>query len=109
MKLEIGQVWISESSPHENFKIYDGIVDTCADSFEDESIPFDKQPETAKIFFWERLDRKAFLNFVEDKKGKKADSTYPYAWCGESKKNSLVAKIKKHQMKLVCNTTKPCN
>ena len=101
MKLEIGQVWVSESNPHESFKIYDGCVDTCVDAFEDESIPFDKQPETVKVFFWERLDREAFFKFVDEKKGKNRESTYPYAWCGESKKSSLVAKIKKNDMKLV--------
>ncbi len=101
LQLEIGQVWISESSPHENFKIYDGIVDTCVDAFEDESVPFNDQPESTKIFFWERLDRQSFLKFVEEKKGENSDSTYPYAWCGESKKASLVSKIKKHNMKLI--------
>lgn len=101
MRLEIGQVWVSDSNPHESFKIYDGIVDTCVDAFEDESIPFNEQPESTKIFFWERTDRKAFLRFVEAKKGKKVDSTYPYAWCGESKKGVMVAKIKKNNMKLV--------
>jgi hypothetical protein len=100
MKLEIGQVWISESNPHESFKIYDGIIDTCADAFRDESLPFSEQPETAKIFFWERVDREAFLKFVKEKKGD-SDSTYPYAWCGESKKGYLMSKIKKYNMKLL--------
>jgi hypothetical protein len=101
MKLKIGQTWISEESPHESFKIYDGIVDTCVDAFKDETIPFNEQPESAKIFFWERLDRKAFLEFVKSKKSENSESTYPYAWCGESKKNAIVSKIKNHKMRLV--------
>ena len=65
MKLEIGQVWISDINPHENFKIYDGIVDTCVDAFEDETIPFNEQPESVKIFFWERVNREAFSKFIK--------------------------------------------
>lgn len=100
MKLEIGKVWISDINPHENFKIYDGIVDTCVDAFEDETIPFNEQPESVKIFFWERVNREAFSKFIEEKKGRYSETTYPYAWCGESKKSSLVAKIKKNNMRL---------
>ncbi|MEM5009304.1 hypothetical protein WKH57_01155 [Niallia taxi] len=99
-KLEIGQTWISEDHPHESFMIYDGIIDTCVDSFEDESLPFNEQPETTKIFFWERINRQAFFNFVEGKKGVNYDTTYPYSWCGETKKQTIVNKIKKYGMKL---------
>jgi hypothetical protein len=101
MELKIGQTWVSEESPHESFRIYDGFVDSTCDSIKDFNLPFDEQPESSKIFFWERLDRKIFLDFVKEKKGENFESTYPYAWCGESKKNTLVAKIKKHKMKLL--------
>lgn len=100
MKLEIGQIWKSEKHPEQDFKIYDGIVDTCVDAFEDESIPFDKQPETVKIFFWERANIKAFNRFIDEKLGKKAVNTYPYAWNGESKKQALIKKIRDYEMEL---------
>ncbi|MCY8922166.1 hypothetical protein [Bacillus atrophaeus] len=98
MELKIGQEWISEKHPHENFKIYGGIVDTCVDSFKDESIPFDEQPEGAKIFFWERTDNVSFNKYVESRLGSNRDSTHPFARCGESKKSGLIAKIKKFNM-----------
>ncbi|MFV4887439.1 hypothetical protein RY279_18525 [Bacillus velezensis] len=98
MKLEIGQEWVSEKHPHENFRIYGGVVDTCADSFKDESIRFDEQPEGAKIFFWERADYASFDKYVESKLGRNRESTYPFARCGETKKSGLVAKIKKFNM-----------
>lgn len=100
MKIQIGQTWVSEDSPHENFKIYDGIIDTCVDAFEDESLPFDEQPETTKIFFWERINTEEFNNFVASKKGDDYKSSYPYAWAGESKKQYILNKIKKFNMKL---------
>lgn len=99
MKLKIGQTWLSDSHPHESFKIYDGIVDTCVDAFEDESIPFDEQPETVKVFFWERVDFDSFISFVEKKTGN-IESTYPYAWSSECKKSSLIRKIRKYNMYL---------
>ncbi|MGN7183659.1 hypothetical protein [Cytobacillus kochii] len=105
MKLEVGQVWESKEFPHENFRIYDGVVDTTVDAFEDEFMSFDEQPESCKIFFWERTNHKEFMKFVVDKKGLNSDSTYPYAWCGECKKSSIVRKIKKNNMNLI-NATK---
>lgn len=101
MKLEIGQKWISESNSYEDFEIYDGIVDTCDDSFEDESIPFNEQPESVKIYFWRRINDDAFEKFIVSKKGVNYESTYPYAWSGETKKKSIVNKIKKNNMKLI--------
>lgn len=101
MKLEIGQTWVSQLNPHESFRIYNGVVDTCVDSFKDETIPFDEQPETTKIFFWERADRLAFDQFVKGKKGKNYENSFPYAWCGECKKSSLVSKIKNNEMVLL--------
>lgn len=98
MKLEINQVWVSQTHPHESFRIHGGMVDTCADAFKDESIPFSEQPETAKIFFWERVDREEFIKYVDKKNGENAESTHPYAWCGASKKYSLTAKIRKFNM-----------
>ncbi|PSA89279.1 hypothetical protein C6370_20115 [Bacillus atrophaeus] len=98
MELKIGQEWISEKHPHENFKIYGGIVDTCVDLFNDESVPFDEQPEGAKIFFWERTDYASFDKYVESKLGRNRDSTHPFARCGETKKSGLIAKIRKFNM-----------
>lgn len=100
MILRLGQVWKSEKYPHEDFKIYDGIADTCVDAFQDESIPFDEQPETVKIFFWERANQKAFNDFVDGKLGVNAVNTFPYMWCGECKKQVLIKKIKEYEMKL---------
>ena len=99
MKLEIGQNWISKEFPHENFKIYDGIIDTCCDGIKDYTLEFNKQPEASKIFFWERTNLDEFNKFLVSK-NIKGDNTYPYANCGESKKGSLVSKIKKYNMKL---------
>lgn|GEM_PF-3475674 len=100
MYLGIGQIWWSSEFPHESFEIYSGIVDTTVDSFSDESLPFENQPEGAKIFFWKRADSDAFQGFIDDKyKGR--DSIYPHSWYGESKKSSLISKIKKYKMFLV--------
>lgn len=101
MKLGIGQIWNSKKHPEQDFKIYDGTIDACMDAFQDESIPFDEQPETTKIFFWERTNEKAFDKFVEEKLGRNPSTTYPYAWCGESKKQSLVKRIRDFEMALV--------
>ena len=101
MKLEIGQKWVSGNNPYEDFEIYDGIVDTCNDSFQDESIPFEEQPESAKIYFWRRINDDAFEKFIVRKKGVNCESTYPYAWSGETKKQTIVSKIKKNNMTLV--------
>jgi len=38
--------------------------------------------------------------FIVEQKGENYDNTYPYAWAGESKKNTFVRKIKKYNMKL---------
>lgn len=100
IKLVIGQTWISETHPYESFKIYNGTIDTCVDSFKDETLSFEEQPEGCKIFFWERSNKTAFEEFVKSVKGENYDSTYPYAWAGESKKNYLLKKIKKFNMKL---------
>lgn len=101
MNIQIGQTWISETHPHESFKIYDGVVDTCVDAFSDETIEFDKQPESCKIFFWERCEKAMFEKFLDEKLGIGRDSSYPYAWCGESKKSSIVKKIRKYNMKTI--------
>ena len=109
MKLEIGQTWISESHPHESFKIYSGIEDSfvLSDMEIYEPLEFNELPEKAKIFFWERVDIEAFNKFVADKKGLSYEdfmesnkNTYPYAWAGESKKPVLTKKIKQDNMKL---------
>ncbi len=100
MKLEIGQKWISEQFPHENFEIYDGCIDTCVDAIKDHTLEFNLQPETSKIFFWKRTNLDEFYNYLAGK-GIKGDNTFPYAWCGESKKSSLVSKIRKYNMRLV--------
>jgi hypothetical protein len=100
MKLKIDQTWKSENHPHENFKIYDVDIDTTCDCIKDFTLPFEQQPEASKIYFWERTNKEAFEQFVIDKKGNNYDSTYPYAWAGESKKSYLVSKIKKFNMEL---------
>jgi len=101
MELKIGQEWISDSHPHENFQIYGGIYDTYSE------VEFDKLPESNKIYFWERTNEQAFDNFIKKVKGKSVSdlikedrNTFPYAWAGECKKQSLVNKIKKYNMKL---------
>ncbi|WP_079709805.1 hypothetical protein [Paraliobacillus ryukyuensis] len=98
LELKIGQEWISDDNPHESFKIYDGIIDTCVDAFKDETLSFDEQPESTKIFFWERINREAFNDFIDKVKGKDSENTYPYAWCGESRKATIVNKIKNNNM-----------
>jgi hypothetical protein len=104
MKIEIGQKWISETHPHENLEIYDGekdlieISDMEIDYAFD--IPFNDLPEKAKIYFWQRTNKEAFDKFIVKKKGNSYDTTYPYAWAGESKKSAITSKIKKYNMKL---------
>lgn len=98
--LEIGQIWISESHPYESFKIYDGVGDGNVVDFYVHDFLFTELPEKAKIYFWKRVDQKAFEEFITEKKGENYDSTYPWAWCGESKKNILVNKIRKYNMVL---------
>lgn len=104
VKIEIGQEWISEENPHENFKIYGGEKDLIelSDLEIDYSfdLPFNKLPEKAKIYFWERTNTDAFNEFVKIKKGENCDSSYPYAWAGECKKSGILSKIKKNSMKL---------
>lgn len=64
MKIEIGQICVSESHPHESFKIYDGIEDSfvLSDMEIYHKIPFNELPETAKIFFGKGLMKKHFKN-----------------------------------------------
>jgi hypothetical protein len=95
IKLEIGQKWISKTHPHEDFKIYDIIIQE-----------WDNHP-TEIFYCWERINFDAFIQFVADKKGMTVDefqksnkNTYPYAWAGESKKSYLKDKIKKINMQL---------
>lgn len=102
MKLLIGQEWMSESHPHENFKVTGGVIDTCSDQYDHDKhfeLPFVLNLESTKIFFWERTDAESFNAFLYEKIGDK-DSTYPYAWNGECKKPALVRRIKKYNMKL---------
>jgi len=51
MKLEIGQIWISEEYPYESFKIYDVDIDTCCDNKKDFTLPFEQLPEASKDLF----------------------------------------------------------
>ncbi|WP_342532720.1 hypothetical protein MHB40_14760 [Lysinibacillus sp. FSL K6-0057] len=99
MRLKLGQIWISESHPHESFMIYSGEIDTCTDSEIKYDESFDNQYECNKIFFWDRYDTDAYIDFLTHKLGRTID-TYPYASCGECKKGSLVRKIRKYNMKL---------
>ena len=105
MKLKIGQTWISKTHPHEDFEIYDGVDDSFVMSDMElyGEYEFDELPETAKIFFWKRVNDDAFHEFIVSKKGENYDSAFPYANCGECKKGTLVNKIKKYNMKLVSN------
>lgn len=96
MNLEKNQEWISNTHPHENFKIYDLIIQE-----------WDHHP-TQTFYCWERTDLDAFNEFVAKKKGMTADefdksnkSTYPYAWTGESQKGYLMNKIKKFNMRVL--------
>jgi hypothetical protein len=95
IKLEIGQTWTSKTHPHENFKIYDIIIQE-----------WDNAP-TDTYYCWERLNNKEFLQFVADQKCMKLEeflesnkNTFPYSWAGESKKSYLAYKIKKFNMEL---------
>ena len=103
MKLCIGQKYISKTHPHEDFEIYNGVDDSFVMSDMElyGEYEFDELPETAKIFFWKRINLEAFDKFVASKKGEDYDTTFPYANCGECKKGTLVNKIKKYNMKLV--------
>lgn len=100
MKLEVNQIWISDTHPHESFKIYAGEINTCAEVDVKYGEPFENQPEGAKIYFWERYDDKAYTEFLLDKLGR-TYNTYPYAFGGACGKSSLVSKIKKYNMKLL--------
>lgn len=98
MKIELYQTWLSESHPHESFVIYDGInVETGIDHGTND---FNELPEKAKIYCWKRYDKFAFDDFIKSKKGEDYDSTYPYAWAGECKKQGIVNKIKKFNMQI---------
>jgi hypothetical protein len=85
---EVGQLWFSVESPHEDFVIYDVV----------------KEMES-KVWFWKRVNDQAFEDFVKIKKGysvseliKQGKNTYPYTWAGECSESSLRSKIKKYRM-----------
>ena len=102
VKLLIGQEWVSKSHPHENFRITGGVIDTCSDQYDHDKhfeLTFDVNPESTKIFFWERTNIETFNKFLSKEIGDK-DSAYPYSWNGECKKPTLVRRIKKYDMKL---------
>lgn len=100
MKLNLGDIWISKEHPHENFKVYAGIVDSCHESYPFDVDSFDNLPESAKILFWERTNNEAFDKFLDNKLGENRQNNYPYGFCGETKKSYLVNKIKKFNMEL---------
>ncbi|MDT0160425.1 hypothetical protein [Bacillus sp. AG4(2022)] len=96
MELKVGQTWVSGSHPHNDFKIYDIIVQE-----------WDHHP-TETLYCWKRVNLDSFNEFVAAKKGMSAEefrntnkNTYPYAWCGESKKGSLLKKIREGSMRLL--------
>jgi hypothetical protein len=95
IKLEVGQKWVSDTHPHEDFEIYDIIY------YPDEDDP------TEIYYCWKRINEKAFNKYVELKKGMtieelyaKGKNYYPYAWYGETQRNNIIRKIKKYNMKL---------
>ncbi|STO12782.1 Uncharacterised protein [[Flavobacterium] thermophilum] len=95
INLEVGQKWVSDTHPHEDFEIYEII------HYPDEEYP------TEIYYCWKRINEKAFDEFIKQKKGKYPDelieagkNTYPYAWCGEAQKSNIINKIKKYNMKL---------
>ncbi len=98
MKLTIGQVWISETHPHESFKIYDGKLVDSKHSFKRKVKEFDEQPESIKIYMWERADRESYLSYSEKAMGDKLSGTLPYAWASECKRETLMRKIRKFDM-----------
>lgn len=88
MNFEVGQTWISEDYPHEDFIIY---------------IKLDDED----VVCWKKANDKAFREFIKHKKGMCIDdliengrNTYPYAYAGECSSKSLKSKIKKYNMKL---------
>lgn len=100
MRLRLGDIWISESHPHESFEIYGGTVDTCTDAEVKFDKSFDEQYESNKIFFWRKHNIEEFNKYIEKKLEKQSLNTYPYTWCGECKKYALTKKIKDFNMKL---------
>ncbi|PKR82890.1 hypothetical protein [Heyndrickxia camelliae] len=95
IKLEKGQIWRSKLHPHEDFKIYDVIVQEWDHHL------------TETFYCWERLNHEAFVKMVADRKRmtldefiKSTKTTHPFAWCGESQRNVLMNKIKKCEMEL---------
>lgn len=101
MKLQLGDIWISDTHPHESFEIYGGVLDTCTDTEVRWDKYYEEQPESIKILFWRKHDLDVFNTYADkNKKNKENQSTYPYAWCGECKKYSLTKKIKEYNMRL---------
>jgi hypothetical protein len=100
MLLDIGQKWVSKEHPYEDFEIYDGTYDERILGEKDLSYdtPFFQLPESAKIFFWKRINEKEFNKFLDEHGKKNSESTYPFAWFGESKKDTLIRKINKYNM-----------
>jgi hypothetical protein len=95
INLEVGQKWISDTHPHEDFEIYDVIVQE-----------WDNHP-TEVFYCWKRINEEAFKKYVEFKKGMTIEELYaigknyyPYAWYGETKRSNIIRKIKKYNMKL---------
>lgn len=93
IKLENNQVWVSNSHPHENFKIYN-IITQEWDHHDSET-----------FYCWERINIDDFNSYIAAKKNMTLKefmdsnkTTYPYAWCGESKRGAIVSKIKKYNM-----------
>jgi hypothetical protein len=95
IKLENNQIWRSETCPHEEFKIYDVIIQE-----------WDHHP-TEIFYCWERVNLEEFNKYVAERKNMTIEefcqsnkSTHPFAWAGESQRNVLVNKIKKCNMYL---------
>ncbi|ODA08220.1 hypothetical protein [Paenibacillus polymyxa] len=92
--LQLGQKWISKEYPHEDFEIYGGT-----------------ESMYEWLWFWERINKQAFDEYIVKKKGstpeeltKQGRNTYPYAWTGECSGANLKTKIKKYNMVLKIET-----
>lgn len=53
------------------------------------------------IICWCNINRKAFDEFIETKLGKDKENTFPYAWAGECKINSMKQRLKKYNLEYV--------
>ena len=93
-----GQIYRSKTHPQ-----FDFMIDYISyNRFAEKAYDFN----LFSIICWERINGEAFDKFVSEKKGvsslnelfDKGKNTFPYAWAGEGKPNSIKEMIRKYNM-----------